>query len=66
MKVKVGGKSVEMEEGTSLRDFMESHGLLGVKAIVVLNDRVVRHEFWHETALGEGDCLELVSLVGGG
>ena len=66
MKVFVGGKNTEMDEGTSLGDFMESHALTSAQAIVVLNDRVVHGDAWSQTLLGEGDHLELVSLVGGG
>lgn len=66
MKVYVGGKAMELEEGTSLSDFMQSYGFTTRQAIVVLNDQVVQGNIWGETVLGEGDYLELVSLVGGG
>ncbi len=66
MKVFVGGKTIEMEEGTILRDFMDSYGFTEKQAIVILNDQVVHCNVWPETVLGEGDYLELVSLVGGG
>ncbi len=66
MKVFVGGKSTEMDEGTSLGDFMESHALTSTQAIVVLNGRVIHEDAWAATLLEEEDHLELVSLVGGG
>jgi thiamine biosynthesis protein ThiS len=67
LKVNVCGKATEMKEGTSLQEFLESHGLGGAKqAIAVLNEKVVQNDLWPETVLVEGDCLELVSLVGGG
>ena len=66
MKVVVGNKTMEMDEGTSIGDFMSSHGFTTGQAIVVLNDKVVHDNVWPETVLGEGDRLELVSLVGGG
>ena len=66
MKVFVGGKATETEEGTSLHDFMDSYGFTERQAIVILNDQVVHGNVWLETVLFEGDYLELVSLVGGG
>lgn len=66
VRVSVGGKTMEMKEGTSLREFMESHGLGAKQTIAVLNEKVVKSDLWPETVLSEGDCLELVSLVGGG
>jgi sulfur carrier protein len=66
VKVYVGGKVTELEEGTSLSDFMQCYGFTARQAIVVLNDEVVHGNVWGDTVLGEGDYLELVSLVGGG
>lgn len=66
MRVVVCGKTTEIKEGTSLQDFMESHGLGKRQAIAVLNEKVVQNHLWPETVLAEGDYLELVSLVGGG
>ena len=68
LRVVVSGKTMEMKEGISVRDFMDVHGFTSKQAIVVfLNDKVVHDDVWPQTVLGEGDRLEsLVSLVGGG
>ncbi len=66
MKVIVNGKAMEVTENTNLYDLLQSPKVKADTIIVVLNDVVVRKDMWTETVLKEGDCMELVSLVGGG
>jgi sulfur carrier protein len=66
MKVIVNGKAMEVTENTNLYDLLQSSKVKADTIIVVLNDVVVRKDMWTETVLKEGDCMELVSFVGGG
>ena len=66
MKVTVNGKAMEVTENRNLYDLLQSSKVKADAIIVVLNDVVVRKDMWTETVLNEGDCMELVSLVGGG
>jgi thiamine biosynthesis protein ThiS len=62
----VNGKAVEAEESTRLSEFISARRLQPETVIVELNEKVVRKDAWEKTLLAEGDCIELVSLVGGG
>lgn len=66
MKLVVNGKAVEAEDNTKLSEFISVRRLQPEMVIVELNEKVVRKDAWEKTLLAEGDCIELVSLVGGG
>jgi sulfur carrier protein len=66
LKITVNGKPVEISENTSLSEFIETHKLRQEGIITELNERVIARDMWRGAVLTEGDCLELVSLVGGG
>ena len=66
MKVTVNGKIMEVTESTKLYELIASSRVKADAIIVVLNDVVVGKDRWTGTVLKEGDCMELVSLVGGG
>ena len=66
MRITVNGRTTDVTEETRLSDFVAAHKLEGKGVIVELNEKVIVRDLWAETVLKEGDCLELVSLVGGG
>ena len=66
MKITVNGKAVEIWENTSLSGFIEVYNLRREGVIAELNEKVITRDMWEDAVLREGDCLELVSLVGGG
>jgi sulfur carrier protein len=66
MRITVGDEAMEVGEGTSLDDLLRPHAARSEHMIAVLNDRVVKRHRWAETRLGEGDRVDLISLVGGG
>jgi sulfur carrier protein len=66
MKTLLNGRTVEMEGGLSLHDLITTHGLKAGAVVISVNDRVVGPVEWNKTMINEGDCIELVSLVGGG
>ena len=66
MKITVNGRTVEISADMSLKDFIEARKLRQEGVIAELNEKVVARGMWESAWLSEGDCLELVSLVGGG
>ena len=66
MKAILNGKATEIVENTSVLDLVLSRNLEAEAIIVALNDKVIKRDQWIDTTINEGDCLELVSLVGGG
>ena len=66
MNIKVNDIIQTVEENTSLNDLLHSLRMDSEAIVTVLNDAVIPIEKRFETVLCEGDCLDLVSLVGGG
>ncbi len=66
MKTVLNGRTMEVEQGISLRDLIATCGVKADAVIASVNERVVRPDDWSGTTVNEGDRVELVSLVGGG
>ena len=49
-----------------LLDLMESYTLNPDATAVQLNDDILERESFGETTLNDGDCVELIRIVGGG
>ena len=65
MRIEVNGEHREMESGTIL-DLVETLGLNPKKVAVERNLEIVPRSLHGETALADGDRIEIVSFVGGG
>ena len=65
MKVKVNGDAREVPEGETVRALVARYNLKPEKVAIELNRRLVRSEKY-DTALNEGDEVEIVTFVGGG
>jgi sulfur carrier protein len=65
MRIEVNGEHREMEAGTIL-DLVETLGLNPKKVAVERNLEIVPRSLHGETALADGDRIEIVQLVGGG
>jgi len=65
MTVKVNGDVREVPEGETVRALVGRYNLKPEKVAIELNRRLVRSEKY-DTALNEGDEVEIVTFVGGG
>jgi len=65
MKLTVNGELRDVAAATVLA-LLEELGLNPAATVVERNHEIVDRAAYQETALMEGDCLELVRLVGGG
>ena len=65
MRNEVNGEHREIEAGTIL-NLVETLGLNPKKVAVERNLEIVPRSLHGETALAEGDRIEIVQLVGGG
>ena len=65
MRIEVNGEPREVEAGTIL-DLVETLGLNPKKVAVERNLEIVPRSLHEETALADGDRIEIVQLVGGG
>jgi len=66
MKLQVNGEERTISEGTTLAQLLEELGFGGKYVAVERNKEIVPFRTYNETDLCGGDCLEIVTLVGGG
>jgi thiamine biosynthesis protein ThiS len=66
MTVVANGRTVEAPPGSSVADLIRAHGLDPTYVIVERNGEPLERARYQDTALGEGDRLELVRAVAGG
>ena len=64
--IKVNGKETAVAKEQSLLDFLEEKKLDLNKIVVEYNAEILSKEKLVKVVLQKGDCLEIVSFVGGG
>lgn len=65
MHCRVNGEALELPAGT-VADLLQVRGLAGKRVAVERNGAIVPRSLHAQTALEEGDVLEIVVAVGGG
>ena len=69
MKLKINGEIKNINSANqefSLEDLIKHLGSQPQLVVVELNGIIVNPQNWIITKLKEGDCLEIVTIVGGG
>ena len=66
MTIQINGESREIAAGSTVAALLRELGVTQPHVAVELNLEVVPRAVHRETALREGDRLEVVTLVGGG
>jgi thiamine biosynthesis protein ThiS len=66
MKLVINGQEREVENMNTLADVVTSFGLNDRIIVIEHNLNIVPREFYAETAVAEGDKIEIVHFVGGG
>lgn len=66
MNVTVNGEPQELPSDATVRTLIETLGLAGKACAAEVNAELVPFRKHAETALKEGDRVEIVTLVGGG
>ncbi len=68
MRLFVNGQQVEIQEGITLFEFLQSSGIQirPVGLAVAVNEEIVPKSKYAEYKLKEGDRVEIVNIVGGG
>jgi sulfur carrier protein len=64
--LQVNGKPFTCAPQTHLREILEQIGLNPRLVAVEYNGEILHRQFWESTELQSGDCLEIVTIVGGG
>ena len=66
MQVVINGKLEDVPAGTTLLELMEARQLDPARVVAELNREIIPGERFPDTALQNGDRLELLQFVGGG
>jgi len=66
IKLIINGEERTFQSARTLAGLVEELGMKQDRVAVELNRNIVSRECWAETALSEGDRLEIVHFVGGG
>lgn len=66
MQIKVNGDMQQFETPLTVAAFVQKLGLQENRVAVERNREIVPRSRWAETALAEGDALEIVQFIGGG
>jgi sulfur carrier protein len=66
MKLTVNGKPMTLPVGASVGALIEHLGLVGKRLAIELNENIVPRSQHADTALTEGDQIEVVRAIGGG
>jgi len=66
MRLTVNGEMREVPDSATIADLLASLEIEGRRVAVERNREIAPRSLWAETALAEGDQLEIVQFVGGG
>ena len=66
MRLTINGKEPIFDAPLTLAQLIEQLGMKGDRVAVELNRDIVSRRQWSDTALKDGDQLEIVHFVGGG
>ena len=66
MKLQINGEDREFPGDLTISSLLESLGMKADRVAVELNREIVARDRWSQSALHDGDRLEIVHFVGGG
>ncbi len=66
IQLSVNGQARQLEPGANLERLLQALELAGKKVAVEKNGEIVPRSRYRDTALADGDSLEIVVAVGGG
>ena len=66
MNITINGERKEFSEGSNVAQLLESIGIDPRKIAVERNLQLVKRSEYAQTALADGDEIEIVNFVGGG
>lgn len=64
--IKVNGTMEDMEISVTVREYLEQKNYRTDRIAVERNGEIVPKSRYEDTVIQDGDCLEIVSFVGGG
>jgi sulfur carrier protein len=64
--ISLNGEQKEIPEGLTIRGLLELLNIRHQRVAVELNETIIKKDRYEETAVRDGDVLEVVSFMGGG
>jgi sulfur carrier protein len=66
IKLEINGKQKEISPVSNVRELLELLEVAEGPVAVELNRQIIRRRDWENTAISDGDRVEIVQFVGGG
>lgn len=66
IKIEVNGKEVEIQENSTIQDFIIEKQVTGTMYVIEKNLKIVQKEDYSKEKIEPGDKLEIVGFFGGG
>jgi thiamine biosynthesis protein ThiS len=66
VQIQINGETREVADRSTIEDLIRELSLTPQRVAIELNHNVVRRDHWANTALKDGDRVEIVHFVGGG
>ncbi|NJM28115.1 MAG: thiamine biosynthesis protein ThiS [Pseudanabaena sp. RU_4_16] len=66
INLQVNGNSKTCAQNINMPQLLSFLGLNPRLVAVEYNGEILHRQFWDDTILKDGDCLEIVTIVGGG
>ncbi len=66
MKIVLNGKPETLDDATSVAELLKRLDLDPIRVAVEINEDVLRRKTFADTAIRDGDRVEIVTFVGGG
>lgn len=66
IKIEVNGKEVEINEQSTVQDFIIERKVTGTMFVIEKNFKIVQKQDYSIEKIGEGDKIEIVGFFGGG
>ena len=64
--ITVNGKQIQLTSEMSVADYLEQNNYQINRIAVEMNEEILPKDRYAETILKDGDCMEIVTFVGGG
>ncbi len=66
MQITINGENKEIKKNTTIKELLDSLGVLDKTMAVAVNMKIVKKDNWDKFVLNEGDKIEALNFVGGG
>ncbi len=66
MQITINGENKEIKKNTTIKELLDSLGVLDKTMAVAVNMKIVKKDDWDKFILNEGDKIEALNFVGGG